>query len=70
MGYLLPISSLLNLFLNIKVFGGFVMSRVCELSNKGVLVGNRVSHAKNRTKVRLLPNLQEKEFLHLVLVNL
>ncbi len=36
------------------------MSRVCELSGKGGLVGNRVSHAKNRTKVRLLPNLQEK----------
>lgn len=36
------------------------MSRVCELSGKSGLVGNRVSHAKNRTKVRLLPNLQSK----------
>ena len=36
------------------------MARVCELSKKGVMVGNRVSHAKNRTKVRLLPNLQHK----------
>lgn len=38
------------------------MSRVCELSGKSGLIGNRVSHAKNRTKVRLLPNLQEKKF--------
>lgn len=36
------------------------MSRVCDLSGKVGLVGNRVSHAKNRTKVRLLPNLQAK----------
>lgn len=38
------------------------MSRQCEISEKGTLVGNRVSHAKNRTKVRLLPNLQKKRF--------
>lgn len=36
------------------------MARRCDLTGKGVLVGNRVSHAKNRTKVRLLPNLQVK----------
>jgi large subunit ribosomal protein L28 len=36
------------------------MSRVCVLSGKRGLVGNRVSHAKNRTKVRLFPNLQYK----------
>ena len=36
------------------------MSRICDLSGKVGLVGNRVSHAKNRTKVRLLPNLQVK----------
>lgn len=36
------------------------MSRVCDLSGKSCLVGNRVSHAKNRTKVRLLPNLHTK----------
>ncbi len=40
---------------------GDVMSRVCDLSGKKSLVGNRVSHAKNRTKVRLLPNLQKKK---------
>jgi len=33
------------------------MSRVCELSGKGVLTGNNVSHANNKTKRRFLPNL-------------
>ena len=33
------------------------MSRQCELSGKGVMTGNNVSHAKNRTKRRFLPNL-------------
>ena len=33
------------------------MSRQCELSGKGVMTGNNVSHAKNRTRRRFLPNL-------------
>jgi len=33
------------------------MSRVCELSGKSVMTGNNVSHAKNRTRRRFLPNL-------------
>ncbi len=33
------------------------MTRRCELSGKMPLVGNNVSHAKNRTKRRFLPNL-------------
>ena len=33
------------------------MSRLCELSGKGVMTGNNVSHAKNRTRRRFLPNL-------------
>ena len=33
------------------------MARRCELTGKGVLVGNNVSHANNRTKRRFLPNL-------------
>jgi large subunit ribosomal protein L28 len=36
------------------------MSRICTLSGKGSMVGNRVSHANNKTKVRLLANLQDK----------
>ena len=35
------------------------MSRVCELTGKGPMVGNNVSHAKNRTKRRFLPNLND-----------
>ena len=33
------------------------MSRRCELTGKSVMTGNNVSHAKNRTKRRFLPNL-------------
>ena len=33
------------------------MSRKCFLSGKGPMVGNNVSHANNKTKKRLLPNL-------------
>ena len=38
------------------------MSRKCELTGKGVQSGNRVSHAKNRTRHKFLPNLQKKRF--------
>ncbi|PID36143.1 MAG: 50S ribosomal protein L28 [Rhodobacterales bacterium] len=33
------------------------MSRVCELTGKGPMSGNNVSHAQNKTKRRFLPNL-------------
>ncbi len=36
------------------------MSRKCQLTGKKPLVGNRVSHANNKTKHRQLPNLQKK----------
>ena len=35
------------------------MSRVCELSGKGPMSGNKVSHANNKTRRRFLPNLNE-----------
>lgn len=35
------------------------MSRVCELTGKGPMTGNNVSHANNKTKRRFLPNLSE-----------
>ena len=35
------------------------MSRRCELKGKGVQTGNNVSHAKNRTRRRFLPNLNQ-----------
>ncbi|WP_372840010.1 50S ribosomal protein L28 [Phaeovulum sp.] len=35
------------------------MSRVCELTGKGPMSGNTVSHANNRSRRRFLPNLNE-----------
>jgi len=34
------------------------MSRRCELTGIGPMVGNNVSHANNRSRRRFLPNLQ------------
>jgi len=34
------------------------MSRRCAISGKGVMTGNNVSHAHNKTRRRFLPNLQ------------
>lgn len=34
------------------------MSRRCPITGKGVLTGNNVSHANNKTRRRFLPNLQ------------
>ena len=38
------------------------MSKQCQLTGKKYLTGNNVSHAKNRTKRRFLPNLQKISF--------
>jgi len=34
------------------------MAKRCSVSGKGPMSGNNVSHAKNRTKRRFLPNLR------------
>jgi large subunit ribosomal protein L28 len=39
------------------------MSRRCQITGKGVLAGNNVSHANNRTRRRFLPNLQDASLL-------
>ena len=39
------------------------MSTKCELTGKSFQTGNNVSHAKNRTKRRFLPNLQNISFM-------
>jgi large subunit ribosomal protein L28 len=36
------------------------MARRCALTGKGVMVGNNVSHANNKTKRRFLPNLRRQ----------
>ena len=38
------------------------MARVCEVTGKGPMTGNNVSHANNKTKRRFLPNLQNRKF--------
>jgi len=38
------------------------MSRVCQVTGKGPIVGNTVSHANNKTKRRFLPNLHTHRF--------
>lgn len=38
------------------------MSRVCQVTGKGPVTGNNVSHANNKTRRRFLPNLQYHRF--------
>ncbi|MBP3194270.1 MAG: 50S ribosomal protein L28 [Cardiobacteriaceae bacterium] len=38
------------------------MSRTCQVTGKKPQVGNKVSHANNKTKRRFLPNIQEHRF--------
>jgi large subunit ribosomal protein L28 len=38
------------------------MARVCPITGKRPVVGNRVSHANNKTKRRFMPNLQNRRF--------
>jgi large subunit ribosomal protein L28 len=39
------------------------MARRCPMIGKGVQVGNKVSHANNKTKRRFLPNLQRASLM-------
>lgn len=39
------------------------MARICYVCGKGPQVGNKVSHANNRTKRRWLPNLQRVKII-------
>lgn len=34
------------------------MARKCDITGKGVMSGNNVSHANNRTRRKFLPNIQ------------
>lgn len=38
------------------------MSRVCQVTGKGPVTGNNISHAHNKTRRRFLPNLQHHRF--------
>jgi large subunit ribosomal protein L28 len=41
---------------------GIAMSRVCQITGKGPMTGNRVSHANNKRRRRFLPNLHVQRF--------
>jgi large subunit ribosomal protein L28 len=45
------------------------MSRRCDITGKGVLTGNNVSHANNKTRRRYLPNVQSRMIFSDVLGN-
>lgn len=38
------------------------MARVCEVTGKRPITGNKVSHSNIKTKRRFLPNLQTKKY--------
>ncbi|NBO49693.1 MAG: 50S ribosomal protein L28 [Chitinophagia bacterium] len=38
------------------------MARVCQVTGKRPITGNKVSHSNIKTKRRFLPNLQKKRF--------
>jgi large subunit ribosomal protein L28 len=40
----------------------FAMARTCQVTGKGALSGNNVSHANNKTRRRWLPNLHDRRF--------
>jgi large subunit ribosomal protein L28 len=54
----LPIANILRL-LQSKIFS---MARVCQITGKAPITGNKVSHSNIKTKRRFLPNLQTKRF--------
>jgi len=49
-----------SLTLHSKIFQ--VMARVCQVTGKTPMGGNKVSHSNIKTKRRFLPNLQTKKF--------
>lgn len=40
------------------------MSKICQVTGKSVMVGNKVSHSKRRTKRKFYPNLSNKKFYY------
>jgi len=49
-----------RVFPKLEFLKEFNMARVCQVTGKGPMVGNNVSHANNKTKRRFLPNLQNR----------
>jgi large subunit ribosomal protein L28 len=38
------------------------MSKICQITGKGPMTGNTVSHANNKRRRRFLPNLHSQRF--------
>src|SRR5579871_1384800 len=47
----------------VSILSEMIMARRCNVTGKGVLTGNNVSHANNKTRRRFLPNLQDTTML-------
>lgn len=47
---------------HIELIWSNTMSRVCQVTGKRPMTGNKVSHANNKTKRRFLPNIQTHKF--------
>lgn len=43
------------------------MSRRCEITGKGPMSGNNVSHAQNKTRRRFMPNVQDTSLFSVTL---
>ena len=53
---------LFELFTNFALPKFEIMARVCQVTGKRPITGNKVSHSNIKTKRRFLPNLQKKRF--------
>lgn len=40
----------------------YTMAKICEITGKKMIVGNKVSHSNVKTKRRFYPNLKTKKF--------
>lgn len=56
------ITSISNCLLPLPSQKQFIMARVCQVTGKRPITGNKVSHSNIKTKRRFLPNLQTKKF--------
>ncbi len=45
-----------------QFFNVYTMARFCDLTGKGPMTGNKVSHSNRKTKRKFYPNLQNKKF--------
>jgi large subunit ribosomal protein L28 len=58
------INNLFDIFVVFDIINfvkGNRMANKCELTGKGPMTGNNVSHAHNKTRRRFMPNLQKKK---------